>query len=126
MNSKLIICLFFLGEKEIYEIKFKHIIESYTCGIVTNNDKVNEENREFEETTNKNNNEHQKKVNPYEFYDENDDEALAKKSKNVPKIITKIWGKMSEEKFNRLKANPSWLELTTRVCDKCFVKFTQM
>lgn len=47
-------------------------------------------------------------------------------NKNIPDIITKVWGRLSEEKYNKLKSNPSWLELSTRVCDECFITFTSM
>jgi len=47
-------------------------------------------------------------------------------NKNIPDIITKVWGRLSEEKYQKLKSNPSWLELSTRVCDECYITFTSM
>jgi len=35
-----------------------------------------------------------------------------------------VWGKISKEKYDIQKKNPSWLNLTTKVCDECYLKFT--
>eukprot|EP00828_Plagiopyla_frontata_P035921 TRINITY_DN4752_c0_g1_i2.p5 TRINITY_DN4752_c0_g1~~TRINITY_DN4752_c0_g1_i2.p5 ORF type:complete len:114 (+),score=28.17 TRINITY_DN4752_c0_g1_i2:951-1292(+) len=33
---------------------------------------------------------------------------------------------MTEEQFLKLKDNPSWLELTCKVCDECYLSYTQV
>jgi len=62
----------------------------------------------------------------YDEFDDNDVENPFSKSKNIPPIIMKIWGRISEEKYQKLKNNSSWLDLTVTVCTDCYLNFTSM
>lgn len=44
----------------------------------------------------------------------------------VPALITKVWGAIDDKKYGKLIYNQSWLELKTRVCDECYLLFTQV
>ncbi len=44
----------------------------------------------------------------------------------IPALITKVWGAISMKEFENLKKNPSWMELTTKVCDKCYCMCTKV
>lgn len=62
----------------------------------------------------------------YDEFDDNEVEIIPGKYQNIPPIIFKIWGRISEDKYFKLKNNSSWLDLTTRVCTDCFLSYTQM
>ena len=87
------------------------------------------EKNEIEKNKNHNLDKDNKNFNYYDLLEEfenNEGDNPKEKSKNVPPIIVKIWGNVSEEKFNKLKNNSSWLELTVNVCTDCYLKFTKM
>lgn len=56
--------------------------------------------------------------------DDNEDDYYNSDYKNVPGLLMKVWGKISYEKYQMMKKNNSWLDLTTKVCDDCYVYFT--
>ena len=121
-----------IEEEELFKIKFKHLIESFETNQSTTDGTQNKE-------TEKNNSEdknfnpqafnQKKEYNYSQFYDEFDDnegENSSGKSRNIPPIILKIWGRLSEEKYQKLKSNSSWLYLTANVCTDCYLNFTSM
>ena len=58
--------------------------------------------------------------------DDMEQKSVIVATENVPTIITRSWGNLTEEKYKQLKKNPSWLQLTAKVCDSCYVKLTEM
>lgn len=56
--------------------------------------------------------------------DDNEDDYYTAEYKNIPGLLMKVWGKLSEDKYQLMKNNSSWLDMTTRVCDDCYLKFT--
>ena len=122
----------------MFKIKFKHLIESFDSQLISSNELINNNSKEFATEKNKNdeknftNQKFDKTKNNYnysQYYDEFDDnegENYPEKSKKLPPIILNIWGRISEEKYNKFKSNSSWMDLTTKVCMDCYLNFTRM
>lgn len=45
--------------------------------------------------------------------------------KLMPALIVKVWGNLTPENYAKIKGNRSWLDLTTKVCDSCFLDYTK-
>lgn len=65
---------------------------------------------------------------PFEIpsLEDEDDNYYNADFEGIPGLILKVWGKISQEDYAELKTNHSWLNLTTKICDECYVKFTQV
>ena len=121
------------GEEELFKIKFKHLIESFESNIFfsdklqpTQNEKSKKEELKFVASEFDKSKINHKYSQNYDEFEDNEDDNKSGKTKNIPPIILKIWGQISEDKYQKLRNNSSWLNLTTNVCTNCFLNFTQM
>ncbi|KRX07748.1 hypothetical protein PPERSA_07498 [Pseudocohnilembus persalinus] len=122
----------------LYEIQFKNIIDSFNTKVYQNKDTVLPEEMkqmiEFEKNKNwkikkpqhltkdlEKDIEQQELRKFVEYEEKQNDYSLH----NVPALITKVWGALSDEKYLVLKQNQSWLRNVTKVCDECYLKFTE-
>lgn len=123
----------FKGEEELFKIKFKHLIDSFESNLfssdslqTTQNEKSKKEEHKFMASDLDKNKMSHKYSQNYDEFEDNEDDNKSGKTKNIPPIILKIWGQISEDKYQKLRNNSSWLNLTTKVCTNCFLNFTQM
>ena len=42
----------------------------------------------------------------------------------MPALIIKIWGNLTEENYDKIKKNQSWLDIEARVCVNCYLDYT--
>lgn len=43
----------------------------------------------------------------------------------MPALVVKVWGNLTAANYQKIKGNRSWLELTTKVCDECYLEYTK-
>ena len=43
----------------------------------------------------------------------------------MPALVVKVWGNLTAANYSKIKGNRSWLELTTKVCDECYLDYTK-
>ncbi|KRX00119.1 hypothetical protein PPERSA_07226 [Pseudocohnilembus persalinus] len=121
-------------QEELYDIKFNQIIESFENDILDEETKVIREKVKKDEEDDKNpaivlQKKRQKELKEQQLYynfEEEEQDYYNKQSLNIPGLILKLWGKISEETYQSLKQNISWLQLPTKVCDECYLLFTQV
>lgn len=42
----------------------------------------------------------------------------------MPALVVKVWGNLTPEHYKKIRHNKSWLNLTTKVCDSCYLDYT--
>ncbi|EGR31604.1 mitochondrial processing peptidase beta, putative [Ichthyophthirius multifiliis] len=72
---------------------------------------------------------------PYYWYFTNRNGQLIRKTKErienqhlkeeVPALIFKLWKNITPQIYKKLKNNHSWLQLTTKVCEQCYIEYTE-
>lgn len=124
--------ILYLGEEELFKIKFKHLVESFENNLLkfgdktSDNENIKNEEQKFNPTGFEKQKFNQVQYENYDEFEDNEDNDNSTKCKTIPPIISKIWGRISEEKYQKLKKNSSWLDLTTKVCTECYLNFTRM
>ena len=68
-----------------------------------------------------------KKVKKFNnFEDELEDKDILVPKKGIPTVILKVWGNINLSKYKMLKNNPTWMNLSTKVCDECYIELTRL
>lgn len=53
-----------------------------------------------------------------------EEESSGECIKNLPAIFERIWGAIRKDKWDSLIKNPSWLNLEVKICEQCYILFT--
>ena len=92
----------------LYSLPMKYIKEAYEKRVLTKHDDIKFNTLDGNKNENRANEEQEAK---YQI-------------RNLPAIFERIWGHIRKDKWNSLVKNPSWLNLEVKLCECCYVKFT--